>query len=209
MNRLNSLVCAGLLVVVIGAGAPPTAFAQSAQPAAAATAKPPLESVPVQVDVVLTRWQGDKKISSLPFVLITTAGRGGQSASIRMGVDVPIGSSTSNATQTTGAQTNNTRAVETTKTEMVFRNVGTDVDSRVMRTDEQLFEVFVNLRDSAIFSSDASKPLATVADPTAFRTFNASNTLPMIDGQTRLFGLGTDKVTGETVRVEVKLTVLK
>ena len=209
MNRLNLFVCAGLLVVVIVAGAP-AAFAQSAQPAPAATAKPPLESVPVQVDVVLTRWQGDKKISSLPFVLISTAtARGGSNASIRMGVDVPIGSSTSNATQTTGAQTNSTRAVETTKTEMVFRNVGTDVDSRVSRTDERSFEVYINLRDSAIFSSDVSKPLATIADPTAFRMFTASNSLPMIDGQTRLFGLGTDKITGETVRVEVKLTVLK
>lgn len=211
MNRLNSLVCAGLVMALVSGAAPSLAAAQAAQAAQAAspsTAKPPLESVPVQVDVVLTRWQGEKKISSLPFALITTAGRGGQGASIRMGVDVPVGSSTSNATQTSGV-TNNTRAVETTKTETVFRNVGTDIDSRVLRTDERTFEVYISVRDSAIFSSDASKPLTVIADPTAFRTFNASNTLPMVDGQTRLFGLATDKITGETMRVEVKLTVLK
>lgn len=189
---------------------PSRAAAQAASGAPAATTKPTLEPLAVQVDVVLTRWQGEKKISSLPFVLISTATRGGgQSASIRMGVDVPIGTSTSNATQTTGAQTNNTRAVETTKSEMVFRNVGTDIDSRVIRTDERMFDVYVSLRDSAIFSSDASKSVNALADPTAFRTFNASNTLPMVDGQMRLFGLGTDKITGETMRVEVKLTVLK
>lgn len=209
MNRLNSLVCAGFLVVLACAGAPPSAFAQAAP---AAAAKPPLESTPVQVDVVLTRWQGEKKISSLPFVLIATAGplpRGGNSTSIRMGVDVPIGTSTSSATQTTGAQGNSPRAVETTKSETVFRNVGTDIDTQVSRTDETSFSVYLNMRDSSIFSSDASKPLTAISDPTAFRTFTASNSLPMIDGQTRLFGLGTDKITGETVRVEVKLTVLK
>jgi len=205
MNRLNSLICAGFLVVFACAASPSHAAAQAAP---AATAKPPL-AVPVQVDVVLTRWLGEKKISSLPFVLITTAGRGGQSASIRMGVDVPIGTSTSSATQTSGAQTQSPRAVETTKSEMVFRNVGTDIDSRVTRTDELSFDVYVNLRDSSIFSSDASKPITAISDPTAFRTFTASNNLPMVDGQTRLFGLGTDKITGETVRVEVKLTVLK
>jgi hypothetical protein len=210
MTRLNSLVCAGLLVAVVCAAAPSSASAQAA--AGAAAAKPPLESLPVQVDVVLTRWQGEKKISSLPFVLIATAGplpRGGNSTSIRMGVDVPIGTSTSSATQTTGAQGNSPRAVETTKSETVFRNVGTDIDTQVSRTDQTSFSVFLNLRDSSIFSSDASKPLTTISDPTAFRTFTASNSLPMIDGQTRLFGLGTDKVTGETVRVEVKLTILK
>lgn len=210
MHRLNSLVCAGLLVVLATAAAPSRVAAQAAPATPAATAKPPLETLPVQLDVVLTRWQGEKKISSLPFVLITTASRGGsQGTSIRMGVDVPIGTSTSSATQTSGAQTQNPRAVETSKSETVFRNVGTDIDGRAMRTDDRSFDVYMNIRDSAIFSADASKPLTTIGDPTAFRTFNASNTLPMIDGQTRLFGLGTDKITGETVRVEVKLTVLK
>lgn len=209
MNRLNPLVCAGLLVVLTVAAAPSIAAAQAA-PTPAAAAKPPLDVVAVQVDVVLTRWQGEKKISSLPFVLIASASsRGGNSTSIRMGVDVPIGTSTSNATQTTGAQTNNTRAVATTKSETVFRNVGTDIDTQLTRTDETTYSVYLNIRDSSIFSSDSSKPLSAVADPTAFRTFNASNTLPMKDGQTRLFGMGTDKITGETMRVEVKLTVLK
>jgi hypothetical protein len=42
-----------------------------------------------------------------------------------------------------------------------------------------------------------------MVDPTAFRTFSASNTLNMSDGQTRLFGVATDKITGETMRIEV------
>jgi hypothetical protein len=31
----------------------------------------------------------------------------------------------------------------------------------------------------------------------------------MKDGQTRLFGVATDKLTGETLKIEVKLTILR
>lgn len=208
MSRFNRMICAGLVIVAAQTAVPSTAAAQAANPGA----KPPLEPATVQIDVALTRWQGEKKTSSLPFVLIvhaTPRGGGSNSTSLRMGVDVPVGTSTSSSTQTTGAQGSSPRAVETSKAETVFRNVGTDIDGQVTRTDESTFGVYVNVRDSSIFSSDPTKPATSITDPTAFRTFNASNTLPMKDGQTRLFGLATDKITGETMRIEVKLTVLK
>jgi hypothetical protein len=209
MNRIKKSLCACLVFAAV-AVAPSVV---QAQPAQSAASKPTLETVAVQVEVALTRWQGEKKTSSLPFILISTAAprgtSGNNSTSIRMGVDVPVGTSTSNSTQTTGAQGNSPRAVETTKSEMTFRNVGTDIDTQVVRADETTFTVYVNIRDSAIFSADSSKPPTAITDPTAFRTFNTSNTLPMKDGQTRLFGLATDKITGETMRIEVKLTVLK
>jgi len=208
MNRIKKSLYVCLVVAAVAG--PPSVV--QAQPAQTAAPKATLDTVAVQVDVALTRWQGEKKTSSLPFVLISTAaarGNGNNSTSIRMGVDVPVGTSTSNSTQTTGAQGNSPRAVETTRSEMTFRNVGTDIDTQVTRTDDTMFAVYVNIRDSAIFSADPSKPPTVISDPTAFRTFNTSNTLPMKDGQTRLFGLATDKITGETMRIEVKLTVLK
>jgi hypothetical protein len=167
-----------------------------------------LATVPVQVDVVLTRWQGEKRTSSTPFVLMANASPRGGSTSIRMGVDVPVGTSSSNTTQTSGAQTQNPRAVATERHVTEFRNVGTDVDVNVSRVDPSTFSVGVNIRDSSIFTSDQTK-MPSMADPAAFRTFSTSNTLHMSDGQTRLFGVATDKITGETLRIEVKLTVLK
>jgi hypothetical protein len=171
--------------------------------------QPALATVPVQVDVVLTRWQGEKRTSSMPFVLIANASSRGSSTSIRMGVDVPVGTSTSNVTQTTGAQGSAPRAVATERVATEFRNVGTDIDAHVTRIDATSFAVGLNIRDSSIFTSDQTKMPNTLADPTAFRTFSASNSLNMVDGQTRLFGVATDKITGETLRIEVKLTVLK
>ena len=43
----------------------------------------------------------------------------------------------------------------------------------------------------------------------AFRTFSMSNTQKMRDGQTQQFSLASDKITGEILRVDVTLTVVK
>jgi hypothetical protein len=170
---------------------------------------PPLATQPAQVEVVLSRYQGEKKTSSLPFTIVLTAAPRAGWTSIRMGVDVPVGTSTSNVTQTSNAQSSSPRAVETTKSVTEFRNIGTSIDAQVNRVDEANYSVGVQINDSALFSPEPGKIPSGLADPTAFRTFSTSNTLPMKDGQTRLFGMATDKITGETLKIEVKLTILK
>lgn len=202
MSRVIRTIGAGVLAIAALSAWPEPARAQAEQ----AT----LPTVPVQVDVVMTRLQGTKVTSSMPFVLMANAAsRRTNQTSIRMGVDVPVGTTTSNVTQTTGATGSNPRATATARVATEFRNVGTDIDASVTRVDATSFEVNLSIRDSSIFTSDQTKVPNTMVDPTAFRTFGASNTLNMSDGQTRLFGVATDKITGETLRIEVKLTVLK
>jgi hypothetical protein len=67
--------------------------------------------VPLKVDIVLSRYQGDKKISSLPFTLLVNTGN---ATSLRMGVDVPSGTTTVK---------DKTDGTERTSTD--FRNIGT------------------------------------------------------------------------------------
>ena len=207
MTRVNRMIGVVVVAMVLLTAFPAQMSAQAEQLTQAQLAA--LPTLPVQVDVVLTRWQGEKRISSMPFVLMANASnRQHNSTSIRMGVDVPVGTSTSNVTQTQGPSSSQ-RAVATAKVATEFRNVGTDIDATVTRTDAANFAVSLSIRDSSIFTSDQTKMPNTLVDPTAFRTFSASNTLNMLDGQTRLFGVATDKITGETMRIEVKLTVLK
>lgn len=177
--------------------------------AAAASARDALANQPAQVDVVLTRYQGEKKTSSLPFTVMLTASPRAGYTGMRMGVDVPIGTSTSNVTQTSNAQGSSPRAVETSKAVTEYRNIGTSIDASVNRLDETSYSVSVNVNDSSLFSAEAGKVPSSISDPAAFRTFSSQNTLPMKDGQTRLFGVATDKITGETLKIEVKLTILK
>jgi hypothetical protein len=164
------------------------------------SAKPtPLATIPVRVEVTMSRFQGEKKVSSLPYTLLASAvdgrpgiGNGGQNVSMRMGIDVPIGSTTS-----------------TTATKVEYRSVGTNIDCRVGRLDDTHFTVYVNVSDSSIYSPDGDVKSLKNLDPAAFRTFSTSNTVVLREGQTVLFGTGTDKISGETLKIEVTMTVVK
>jgi hypothetical protein len=175
---------------------------------------------PLKVDVVISRLQGEKKVSSLPFTMWLTMSSSGTPAgqSVRVGVDVPIGATT----MTTG-QSNNTGPVATptgatttsqatTKTE--YRYVGTQIDCRVQAgsspAEEGRFWIYVSVSDSSVYTGDTDpKAALRVTDPMAFRSFTMNNSMLMRDAQTLQFATATDKVTGETIRVDVTLSVVK
>ncbi len=204
-------ICFAMLVVLPW-GAP--AAAQSQPPAKDAVKRVELPTVPVRVIVTLGRFQGEKKISSLPFSLIVRAvdrqTAGSSPVSMRMGIDVPIGTTTTTENRTTPAGTGATRSTESTNTNVQYRSVGTNIDCWVIRLDETNFQVEVRLSDSSIYSpeGDTAKGLRAT-DFTAFRTFTANNTMVLRDGQTVLFGAGTDKISGETLKVDVSIHVEK
>jgi hypothetical protein len=175
---------------------------------------------PVKVDVVISRHLGEKKVSSLPFTMWLTLSNGGNysSQSVRVGVDVPIGATT----VTTGQSNNNgpaatptgatTTSQATTKTE--YRYVGTQVDCRAhvgaSAAEEGRFWIYVSVSDSSVYTGDSDpKAALKVSDPMAFRSFTMNNEMLMRDGQTLQFATATDKVTGETIRVDVTMSVVK
>lgn len=176
----------------------------------------PRPSIPVKVDVVLSRWQGDKQVSSLPFTLWVQMAMGPNptfgTASVRVGIDVPIGTTTETRSNTNQGATGGT---STTRPE--YKNIGTSIDCTVneQNLQEGRYLVFVNMVDSSIFSPSAtpagrgSAGPGKLTDPSAFRTFSFSNRLGMRDGQTLEFATATDKITGEVLKVNVTMTVAK
>jgi predicted small secreted protein len=48
-----------------------------------------------------------------------------------------------------------------------------------------------------------------ITDAPAFRSFKGVNTVLLKDGQTRQYTVATDRVTGEVLKVDVTLKVLK
>jgi hypothetical protein len=185
------------------------ALGMSAGAAQQPAAQPAKAVIPVRVDVVLSRFDGDnKKTSSLPFSLYVNINevRGSQNfgidfatrTSVRMGVDVPVGSVTSTSTQ----------GVTTTKPE--YRSVGTNIDCGGVTLDDGRFKLALSITDSSIFTSDQnSRILPKVADPSAFRQFSTSNIVTLKDGQTLQFATATDKITGEILKVDVTVTTIK
>lgn len=196
-----------LTLAVIGMGSAARAQQAADKPA------PVLPTIPVRVDVTMTRFQGEKKVSSLPFSLYASATPYGrqQPVSLRMGIDVPVGKSTSTETRNSQAPANTTptNSTATTSTKVDYRNVGTNIDCWATRIDETHFSVYVSVNDSSIYSADGDTKNLKNLDPAAFRTFSTSNTVVLRDGQTLLFGTGTDKVSGEVLKIEVTLTAIK
>jgi hypothetical protein len=201
---VRTVLSATILVSAMGTAAiagTPQAPSQDAAKAAM------LPTISVRIDVTLSRYQGETKISSLPFSLVASAAAaapgintlavnsGLYQARMRMGIDVPVGTSMSSEDKT----------VRTS-----YRSVGTNIDCLVTRLDENQFSARLDINDSSIFySTDGDGKGAKNPDPAAFRTFNATNSVILRHGQTVLFGTSTDKVSGEVLKIEVTLNVVK
>jgi len=97
----RTLATRGVVVFALALGAPAWVRAQD-KPAGTLTAKPPAAQVPLKIQVVISRYQGEKKISSLPYSLSITGGGGSVAeniaagpsfigrANLRMGAKVPV-----------------------------------------------------------------------------------------------------------------------
>jgi hypothetical protein len=174
---------------------------------AAADQQPGPTPIPLKIDVTLTRMQGEKKVSSLPYTLWMNAGD--NNVSIRMGVDVPVGSSivTSGNENASG---NRTTSTSSTTNRVEFRNVGTSIDCWIRPMADGRFAVNLRIQDSSIFTGDAeARAPLKLADPMAFRSFSFSNQLTMRDGQSVQWASAPDKFSGEVLRVDAVLTIVK
>jgi hypothetical protein len=144
----------------------------------------------LKVQVVLSRFQGEKKVSSLPYTLtVTTQKR----TSLRMGAQVPV------ATLADKASTNFT-----------YKDVGTSIDCSALALKGGRYVLEISIEDSSVYPDDARGAASTpLGNPPSFRSFRSSESIVLADGQSGQFTTATDKVTGEVVKVDVTLTVLK
>jgi hypothetical protein len=144
--------------------------------------------VPVRVQLVLSRYEGDKRISSMPYTLQLISNERDLTR-LRMGVEVPVAN---------GAGGFN------------YRPVGTNIDCRVEGSPGG-FRLSVTVTDSSIRMAEDEKTAMGVATKSApaFRNFTATFTILLRDGQTAQYTTATDPLTGEVLKVDATLTVLK
>jgi type II secretory pathway component HofQ len=187
-----------LALVFVFALASPTIVRAQDKPAAPAP-KPPAPSVPVKVTVVISRSQGEKKISSMPYTLSLT----GNHANLRLGTQVPVNMNMMPA----APKTEDGKSIPQIGS-IQYRDVGTNIDCQVSTLDDGRFTLNLTVDDSSVYADEQALPGSTRGNP-SFRSFRASNSMILKDGQTGQFTSATDKVTGETVRVDVTLTVVK
>jgi hypothetical protein len=184
-----------VLALTIALGS--TVFAQEkAQPtppqdkpaAAARSSDSNRVNVPLKVQIVLARFKGDKKIGSLPYTLsLTSNGR----TNLRMGVEVPVTSQ--------GGGYN-------------YRSIGTNIDCIARAATGDSYELNITVEDSSVhLDTKPAEPgnTAVAHDAPAFRTFKSVFTVVIRDGQTGQYTSAVDPISGEVMKIDVTLNVVK
>jgi hypothetical protein len=161
----------------------------------------------VRVSLVIARYQGDKKVASLPYTLVV--GTGGARTRMRMGVDTPIPVTSVTVSEPGGPKP---------PTSFQYRTVGTNVDCAVWERDrmseagqrETVYRVSLNVENSSAFSGpDARAAGGGVEGAPLFRRFETAIEVGLRDGQTVQTVASTDPVTGEVVKIDVTLNLVK
>jgi hypothetical protein len=71
------------------------------------------------------------------------------------------------------------------------------------------YKMEINVDDNNLSSSSQIQGASTLPGVPIFRTFSTGGTLILRDGQPSQLTTAADPITGETMRVDVTLTVLK
>jgi hypothetical protein len=171
-------------VALVLAGMVGGALPISGQEAKPTQTSGPMKAASLKVTVVIGRFQAEKRTGSLPFVL--TVNTPGRPTTMQMGSSVPIPSDQAgNAFQ--------------------YRSVGTNLNCSAVEHGDGRYTLRLTINDNQIFM-DA--PGAIKGIP-AFQTFMLDNELILRDGQTAQLGTAVDKASGDVLKVDVTLNVIK
>ena len=159
--------------------------------------RPATDVIPLQVQVTISRYQGDELISSLPYILSATADT--PSCSLNMGADIAIA---------TTELLVNQAGLETPRTSFNYRPVGVIIDCAVTIVADDRYQLLLEVEESTVYSDDQASTDSFVGQP-VFRSFQSSNTMVLRDGRSQQVMAVVNRITGESVRIDVILTVLE
>jgi hypothetical protein len=169
-----------------------------------ATAEP---STPVKLQVVLSEYDGTKKIANLVYtipLLVPGLKPGGAYSTLRIGVKVPV----------------TTAESKTGDTQIQYIDVGTNIDARVAHADGGKYQADLKVDRSSLYVTARDQDGKTVgkewsdgeAPPTTqpfVRQYRGDVAMLLREGQPSEGTVATDPLTGHVFKVEVTLSVVK
>ena len=140
---------------------------------------------PLRVQVVFSEYDGDKKVTSLPYSFTVNADerRARPGSLIRNGVRVPV---------------------STGKDQFTYIDIGTNVDCSATLQEDGRYKLQMTLDRSSILSDGS----AVSSNPTV-RQFRVDLNQVLKDGQTAESVVSTDPLNGHVYHVNVTLNVVK
>jgi hypothetical protein len=186
---MNVRMLCSFLALVLSAGTGATADEGPKQPQKPVT--------PLKLQIVFSRYLGEKKVASLPYSL--SANANGEATHLHMGIQIPL-----------------KYEGKDTPGNVVYKNAGNDIECSVEALDDARFKVRCNFRQSSVYSVDGDPrtvgegplPRAPLLPP-ILKNFETDATLILRDGQTAQHTAAADPVSGELVRIDVTLSVVK
>ncbi len=186
------------LAVAVALSAGGATHAQQPTVAGPAPASPTKEGALLKVQVVISRYQGEKKISSQPYSLSVTAN--GPRGTLRMGTQVAV---------PTGPLPSGPDGKAAPVISYNYKDVGTSIDCTARALDDGRYRLELSISDNSVAADDQGSQTFMKGVP-QFRNFQiAGETAVLRDGQSAQLTTATEKVTGETVKVDLTLTVAK
>jgi hypothetical protein len=140
---------------------------------------------PLRVQVVFNEYDGDKKVSSLPYSFTVNADerRARPGSLIRNGVRIPV---------------------STGKEQFTYIDIGTNVDCSATLQEDGRYKLQMTLDRSSIMSESSSGSSNPVV-----RQFRAEINQVLKDGQTVESVVSTDPLNGHSYHASVTLNVMK
>jgi len=197
VNRLRFVAVVVLACGIAVAGSAPLhAVGTPQQPAPAA----PAVTTTLKLTVVISRFNGDKKVSSLPFVLMVIPGadrdHSGDSMILQMGSDVPLYPSTT------------VQEGKPTVSSWTYRSIGTSINASSRGiNDAGQYSVNLMVTDSQAMSDPVDSGAS--ARPARLQNFMSNTRVLLRDGQTVQYTVATDKTSGEVAKLDVTLNVIR
>jgi len=150
--------------------------------------------IPVKVQLVFSEFDGDKKISTMPYAFGVLANeRGIDGTSVRTGVRIPI-------------------EIDSKDQKTTYMDVGSNIDCRIRIEEEGRYAVSLTFDRSALYPNKSPEGERLVAEPNGqplVRQFRTNENLLLKDGQTWEAVVSTDPLNGHTMRVTVTISVQK
>lgn len=156
--------------------------------------KPRNPGTPLNVRVVFTRYQGEKKVSSMPYTLAVNADD--RATAVRVGIQVPVMVSL-------GADKGTTVA---------FKDVGNNLDCSAETLADGRYKLSFSLEQGSVYVDDVNtrspREAASFHAP-VLRNFKLQTNAILRDGQSVENIAATDPISGEVLKIDVTLQVVK
>ncbi|MBA3269475.1 MAG: hypothetical protein H0T71_03120 [Acidobacteria bacterium] len=187
-TRASAMLMALILTSVVPSVA-------SGQPAATTTGAK-LTVTALMVEVTISRSVGEKRLSSIPYTIGVTPD--GNRATLRVGGSVAI--------PTSGIPAGDGKPAAQS---YGYREIGTNIDVIAAPAEDGRYRLSLTVDESSVYpTDDTAKNAMLMSGAPAFRSLKSNNAVTLRHGQSVEYTVATDRITGETARISVKLTVI-